>query len=111
MIIPIEINDSDMEIIKNYDAQFVGIAIKNDIIKAIQKAAKEAEAGVNIAQKAYQRGLKAGIRVGIRSERTSIIAHIEGKTKEEDEIDRMIKEGEFEPIPYLGETAEEEPNV
>ena len=62
-------------------------------------------------KRGYQKGLKAGIRIGQRSERTMIIAYLEGKTKEEEEIENMIKNGEVEAIPYLGETAEEEPNT
>ena len=60
-------------------------------------------------KRGYQKGLKTGIRIGQRSERTMITAYLEGKTKEEDEVDQMIKNGEVEPIPYIGETREEEP--
>lgn len=62
-------------------------------------------------QRGYHKGLKVGKRIGAREERKTIIAYIEGKTIEEDQIEQMIKNGEVEAIPYLGETAEEEPNV
>ena len=62
-------------------------------------------------QRGYHKGLKVGKRIGAREERKTIIAYIEGKTIEEDQIEQMIKNGEVEAIPYYGETAEEEPNV
>lgn len=62
-------------------------------------------------QRGYHKGLKVGKKIGSRTERKMIIAYIEGKTIEEDQIEQMIKNGEVEAIPYLGETAEEEPNV
>lgn len=62
-------------------------------------------------QRGYLKGLKVGKKIGSRTERTMIIAYIEGKTIEEDQIEQMIKNGEVEAIPYYGETAEEEPNV
>jgi endonuclease IV len=62
-------------------------------------------------QRGYHKGLKVGKRIGAREERKTIIAYIEGKTIEEDQIEQMIKNGEVEAIPYLGETAEEEPNT
>ncbi len=62
-------------------------------------------------QRGYHKGLKVGKRIGAREERKTIIAYIEGKTIEEDQIEQMIKNGEVEAIPYLGETTEEEPNV
>lgn len=62
-------------------------------------------------KRGYQKGLKVGKRIGAREERKTIIAYLEGKTREEEEIEQMIKNGEVEAIPYLGETAEEEPKT
>lgn len=62
-------------------------------------------------KEAYRRGLEVGKRIGARAERTMTIAYLEGKTIEEDQIEQMIKNGEIEAIPYLGETAEEEPKT
>ena len=62
-------------------------------------------------KEAYRRGFEIGKKIGARAERTMTIAYLEGKTIEEDKIEQMFKNGEVEAIPYLGETAEEEPNV
>lgn len=62
-------------------------------------------------QRGYHKGLTVGKKIGSRTERKMIIAYIEGKTIEEDQIEQMIKNGEVEAIPYYGETAEEEPNT
>lgn len=62
-------------------------------------------------QRGYHKGLEVGKKIGSRVERKMIIAYLEGKTIEEDQIEQMIKNGEVEAIPYIGETAEEEPNV
>lgn len=59
-------------------------------------------------QRGYHKGLKVGKKIGSRDERKAIIAYIEGKTIEEEQIEQMIKNGEVEAIPYYGETAEEE---
>ena len=82
----------------------------NNIIEAICDDIDNAKT-IESYKQGYQKGYKVGCHVGHRTERTMITAYLEGKTKEEDEIEQMVKSGEFEAIPYIGETAEEEPNA
>ena len=98
-----------------YDSHFKGL-VPDELItfaKAVDDFIDNAQPVTteDKEKEAYRRGFEIGKKIGARAERTITIAYLEGKTIEEDKIEQMFKNGEIEAIPYLGETAEEDPNV